>query len=168
MYPNFEYGLIEYFYNLNKTNKSLRNEKHIPYQGDTKYIKDLIIYFSNIYQNVDPIVLLAIGAAESGHYRAQGMLNANNVFGGMLNRRLIRYNNIEVGVLTYVRMMSRNYYGQGLTTLETIGRKFCPRVENGVTQASSHWLSLVRSVKRNYQDYTYTITLNEILEVEGV
>ena len=161
-YPNFEFGLIEYFYDLNNNKSKLRNVQYRPYQGDAAYVENLILYFSTIYQNVDAKDLLSIGAAESGYYKVTYMLKYNNVYGGMSSKGLIKHNNIEQGVLAYVRMMSRNYYGQGLTSLEAIGRVYCPVKENGVKKASSHWLKLVRSAQKKYQDYPDTMVFNEL------
>ena len=167
-YPNFEYGLIEYFYNLNNSNSKLRKVKYVPYTGDAKYVENLIIYFSSIYPNVDAKALLSIGAAESGYYKVKYMLKYNNVYGGMSSKGLIKHNNIEQGVLSFVRLMSKNYYGKGLTTFEAIGRVYCPVNDNGVKKASAHWLSLVKNAKNKYDSYPSTITFNELIKKEAI
>jgi len=167
-YPNFEYGLIEYFYHLNNSNSKLRKVTYRPYKGDAKYIENLIVYFSTIYPNVDAKTLLSIGAAESGYYKVKFMLKYNNVYGGMGSKGLIKHNNIEQGVLAYVRMMSKSYYGKGLTTLPAIGRVYCPVKENGVKKASSHWLKLVKTAQKKYQNYPTTMTFNELMEKEAI
>ena len=120
-FENFEYGLIEYFYNLNKTKTLKRTNKYIPYSGSASYVENLIMYYSNIYTNVDQTLMLSIGAAESGYYKVKYMLKKNNVYGGMSTSGLIRHDNIELGVLSYIRMMSKNYYAKGLTTKAAIG-----------------------------------------------
>jgi len=164
-FPNFEYGLIEYFYHLNKTNSLPRKQKHLPYNGDGEYIENLIIYFSSIYENVNPIDLLSIGAAESGYYKVKFMLNANNIYGGLYNGRLIKHNNIELGVLSYVRLMNRHYYGKGFNTIESIGRKYCPVVNStGAAVANPHWLNLVKQARKKYIDYEDTITFSQLIE----
>lgn len=162
-FPNFEYGLVEYFMNLNEIKTVQRNINYRPYAGDADYVEKLISYYTTIYDNVDKITLLSIGAAESGHYEVKFMLNYNNVYGGMSKSGLIKHNNIEQGVLSYVRLMSRNYYGKGLTTLESIGQVYCPVYINGVKKASSHWVNLVTSVKENYINYTDTITIKSLI-----
>ena len=58
------------------------------------------------------------------------MLRQNNIYGGMSSKGLIKYNSIELGVLTYVRMMSKNYYAKGLTNMYSIGKVYCPTYEN--------------------------------------
>lgn len=168
IYSSFEYGLIEYFYNLNETKEINRNVKYIPYNGDSAYVEDLITYFSTIYDNVDKTTLLSIGAAESGYYTVKFMLKYNNIYGGMSSSGLIKHNNIEQGVLSYVRLMSRNYYGRGLNTLESIGRVYCPRYENGYKVASPHWINLVTNAKNKYNEYNNTITINDLINIEEV
>lgn len=169
VYDNFEYGLIEYFYNLDKTGKLKQNRKYIPYEGDSTYIENLITYYSNIYQNVDKTVLLSIGAAESGYYKVRFMLNYNNVYGGMTSKGLIKHDNLELGVLSYVRMMSRNYYAKGLDTINKIGKVYCPVFIDNVKSASPHWINLVNRAKEKYQNYDYNITINDLInEIETI
>lgn len=164
VYDNFEYGLIEYFYNLNKTKKHLRKTTYKPYSGNSEHVEKLILYYSTIYTNVDATTLLSIGAAESGYYKVKFMLKKNNVYGGMTSKGLIRHNNIELGVLSYVRMMSKNYYGKGLTTISSIGKVYCPVFDNGVKKASPHWINLVTTASNKYQTYDKNINLNNIIK----
>ena len=163
-YNSFESGLIEYFYNLNKEKSLKKTNKYVPYTGDTKYVENLIIYFSSIYDNVDSKLLLSIGAAESGYYKVKYMLRQNNIYGGMSSKGLIKYNNIELGVLTYVRMMSKNYYAKGLTNMYSIGKVYCPTYENGTKIASPHWISLINKALTKYELYNFNIELKDILE----
>lgn len=166
IYDSFEYGLIEYFYNLMETKTIKRNIKYRPYEGNSSYVEKLIMHYSSIYSNVDQTTLLSIGAAESGYYKVKYMLRANNIYGGMSSKGLIRHNNIELGVLSYVRMMSKYYYGKGLNTPELIGRVYCPVFENGTKVASSHWLNLVSTAKNKYNKYDFNITINDIINKE--
>lgn len=169
VYDNFEYGLIEYFYNLNNNGRIKKNKKYIPYEGNSKYVEDLITYYSSIYQNVDKTTLLSIGAAESGYYKVKYMLKYNNIYGGMSSKGLIKHNNIELGVLTFVRMMSRNYYGKGLTTPKSIGKVYCPVYIDGVKVASPHWINLVNTAKNKYSKNNDNITINDLInKVEAI
>ena len=163
VYDSFEYGLIEFFYDLNKNHKELRHVTYVPYTGSAIYVEKLIMYYTSIYTNVDRTTLLSIGAAESGYYKVKFMLKYNNVYGGMSSNGLIKHNNIELGVLSYVRMMSRNYYGKGLDNVESIGRVYCPRIIDGKKQASPHWINLVNSAKNKYKKYTEVITIDDII-----
>jgi len=167
-FQNFEQGLIEYLFHLNRVGTVARNVQVTPFEGDSQYIKNLINYFATIYPDVCAHTLLSIAAAESGHFRAAHKLRANNIWGGMSGGRIIRYNNIELGTLTFVRLMSRNYYGRGLVTLEQIGSVYDPIFVDGVRQANPHWLRLVRGVKPRYENHVRTITLNEIIGKEEI
>lgn len=163
-YNNKEYGAVEYFYELVESHPEKRNKKEVAYSGNSDYIEKLIMYYTQIYTNVDTTTALSIGAAESGYYKVNYMLRKNNVYGGMSSNGLIRHENIEIGVLKYVRMLSKNYYGKGLTTLESIGRVYCPIInEYGNKVASPHWINLVNTAKTKYKKYTGEITIQDIL-----
>ena len=162
-FDSFEYGLIEFFYDLNENYKEYRHVNYEPYYGNSDYVERLIMYYTQIYTNVDRTTLLSIGAAESGYYKVRFMLKYNNVYGGMSSKGLIKHNNIELGVLSFVRMMSKNYYGKGLNTVPSIGRIYCPVFEDGVKKASSHWIGLVNTAKRKYSSYTDIITIEELI-----
>lgn len=163
-YPTKEYGIVEYFYELVETNKKERTRKIESYSGNSDYVEKLIIYFSNIYQNVDTDIALSIGAAESGYYTVKYMLGKNNVYGGMSNSGLIRHDNIELGILSYVKMLSKNYFGKGLTTPASIGRVYCPTTnEYGNRIASPHWINLVNTAKSKYSTYDKNISIDDIL-----
>ena len=163
-YPNTEYGIVEYFYELVNSNKIERNKKYVPYTGDSDYVEKLIMYYTKIYTNVDTSIALSIGAAESGYYQVKYMLHQNNIYGGMSNYGLIRHDNIEIGVLSYIRMLSRNYFGKGLTTVNQIGYVYCPTMnEYGQKYASPHWVSLVNKAQEKYNNYTQDVKVEELL-----
>lgn len=163
-FNSFEEGLIEYLYNFASKNPRLVSKKIVPYTGSADYIEDLIKYFTDIYDNVDYLTAVSIGAAESGYYKVRYMLNVNNVFGGMSKNGLIKYKNIEYGVLSYIRLLSKNYYGKGLTTLEAIGRIYCPIInEAGQKVARPHWLNLVNAAKSKYKDSYEVITVANLI-----
>lgn len=163
-YKNIEYGIVEYFYDLSKSYPEKRNKFVVPYTGDSDYIEKLIMYYTQIYSNVDTSIALSIGAAESGYYKVKYMLKQNNIYGGMSNKGLIRYENIEIGVLKYVRLLSKNYFNRGLTTVNSIGRIYCPTTnEYGQTVASPHWINLVNTARNKYNNYTQNITIEDII-----
>ena len=164
-YKNVLYGLVEYFYNYIEVNPKKVNKKWIPYTGNSEYVENLIIYYTKqIYTNVDTALALSIGASESGYYKVKYMLKCNNIFGGMSSKGLIKYKNMEFGVLSYVRMLSKKYVGKGLTTIESIGRKYCPTRDSfGNKIASPHWVSLVNTAMKKYKDYGTVIEANDLL-----
>ena len=164
IFPNTEYGIVEYFYELNKDNLLERKRKLVPYEGNSEYVEKLIMYYTTIYTNVDRTTALSIGAAESGYYQVKYMLRYNNVYGGMSKNGLIRHDNIELGVLEYIRLLSNNYFGKGLTTVSEIGYVYCPTLnDNGIKVPSSHWINLVTKAQGKYETYTEDITLESIM-----
>ncbi|HBA37734.1 MAG TPA: hypothetical protein DCY94_03340 [Firmicutes bacterium] len=164
-YKSFEEGLIEYMFSFAKKNPKQVSNKRDPYTGSKDYVIDLIKYFTGIYENVDYTTAVSIGAAESGYYEVTYMLKCNNVFGGMSSSGLIKYKNIEYGVLNYIRMLSRSYYGKGLKTLESIGRIYCPTYDsNGNKIASPHWLKLVKTAMNKYKGTYEEVDVIELLK----
>ncbi len=164
-FANDLYGLVEYFYNYVKKNPKKVNNKRVAYKGDADYVEKLIIYFSeHIYTDVDTTTALSIGAAESGYYKVKYMLACNNVYGGMGSSGLIKYKNIEFGVLSYVRYLSRNYYSKGITSLEGIGRIYNPTTDsNGNKIASPHWISLIQTAKKKYSKYDFNLSIEDLV-----
>lgn len=163
-YPSIEYGIVEYFYDYVELHPGKVNKKRVPYSGDAKYVENLIIYYtSHIYTNVDTKVALSIGAAESGYYKVKYMLRCNNIYGGMSSKGLIKYRNIEYGVLSYIRLLSKNYYGKGLKTINQIGRVYCPTYDNfGNKIASPHWINLVKTAINKYSKYDLNNSIADI------
>lgn len=163
-FKNIEYGIVEYFYDLSKSYPEKRSKLVVPYTGGSDYVEKLIMYYTGIYSNVDTSIALSIGAAESGYYKVKYMLKKNNVYGGMSSKGLIRYENIEIGVLKYVRLLSKNYFSKGLTTVNSIGRVYCPVTnEYGQKIASPHWVNLVNTARNKYNSYTQDITIEDII-----
>ncbi len=164
-YDSVEYGIVEYFYDYVERNPKKVSKKRVPYSGNAKYVENLIIYYTtHIYTNVDTATALSIGAAESGYYKVKYMLKCNNIYGGMSSKGLIKYKNIEYGVLSYIRLLSKNYYGKGLDTIAKIGKIYCPRYDsNGLKIASPHWISLVNKAMEKYQKYNLDIILVDML-----
>ena len=163
-YQNPLYGIVEYFYYLINTNSLERNRKIVSYESDSDYVEKLIMYYTKIYDNVDTSIALSIGAAESGYYQVKYMLRMNNVYGGMSNYGLIKYDNIELGVLSYIRLLSFNYFGRGLNTIYDIGYIYCPTInEYGVKIASPHWINMVNTAKQKYDSYSYEVNITNLL-----
>ncbi len=167
-YKSTLYGLVEYFYDYVESNPRKVNNKRVPYTGGAKYVENLIIYFTTrVYTNVDTVTALSIGASESGYYKVKYMLKSNNVYGGMNSKGLIKYRSIEYGVLSYVRMLSKNYYGKGLTTVSAIGKKYCPTYDDfGNKIASPHWVNLVSTAKKKYKKFNFDIETKDLLSEE--
>ncbi|MCR4580935.1 MAG: hypothetical protein K5666_00270 [Bacilli bacterium] len=164
-YSNAKYGLVEYIYSYIDKYPKKKTTRRVAYTGKADYVEDLIRYYSSIYTNVDTNLALSIGAAESGYYKVKYMLKAGNVYGGMKGGKLIHYDNIEIGVLSYVRLLSKSYFGKGLKTVQSIGYKYNPIIdENGNKVASPHWVGLVNSAMVHYKKLNNGITASDLLK----
>ena len=165
---NLEYTLSEYLLNLEDSEKELFDNTIEPCQDSKEYIIALLKYFSNIYTNVDFSIAAAIAQIESG-YTASSMLNKNNVFGGMSVGSLIRYKNIEYGILRYVKLLSDGYFGKGLTTVEAIGRVYNPTYnEAGVKIAKPSWVNKVNNALDEFTNIETEITIAEVLALKNI
>ena len=157
-YDNLDKNLIDYLFKLRKKNAKLFKQEYSN-AGDynKKYIYGLLKYYTNIYNNVDFDILASIVYIESGNLNSKYMLRSNNIYGGMSSKGLIKYQNIEYGVLTYVKMMSEKYYGKGLNTIEKIANKY--------NMGSKTWIYNVKSQTHkfnNYEEVNDIYTLNTL------
>lgn len=91
-------------------------------------------------QGIDSDIPLAIARLETGHYTSKAFLEGNNVGGISVNEVPLEYETLEEGVQEFVRILNEYYYKQGLTTVEAIGKKYCPA--NAET-----WISLVNKLR---------------------
>ncbi len=145
-------SILNYLLELEKTSPKLFSNKKTPCDKSVDYILSLIDYYGSIYTNVDISIAKAIGLVESG-YRSKYMMQNNNVFGGMANGRLIAYKNINYGILKYMELLSKSYFGKGLTTISQIGYKYNPTINgNGVKVASPTWVANVTNYTKRYNE----------------
>lgn len=165
---NLEYTLSEYLLALEDSNRELFDNSIDPCNDSKEYIIALLKYFSKLYNNVDFSIAAAIVQIESG-YTVQSMLNKNNVFGGMSGGGLIKYKNIEYGILSYVKLLSDGYFGKGLTTVEDIGRVYNPTYnENGVKIAKPSWVSKVNNAIDEFINMENDISIAEVLALKAI
>ena len=163
-YINAKYGLVEYIYAYVDKNPKKQNIRRVGYTGSSNYVENLIRYYTSIYTNVDTNIALSIGAAESGYYKAKGMIRAGNVYGGMNSGGLIHYDNIEIGVLSYIRLLSNSYFGKGWNTFSKIGYRYCPTIDNnGNKIVSPNWMNLVNTAKKKYDKQDRKISASDLL-----
>ena len=165
-YNNLDKNIIDYLFNLEKRKPKLFNKSVIANTNSKEYIYKLLNYYTNLYGNVDYQTLASIAYIESGNLNSKYMLSRNNIFGGMSSSGLISYRNISYGVLIYVKMMSINYYAKGLTTLETIGKKYNPIEVNGVKIANPKWVSNINSISYKFSNEEKNVDLNSILSLK--
>ena len=69
---------------------------------------------------------LAIAKLETGHFTSNAYLNYNNPGGMSINEVPIKYDTIEDGVEAFISNLAENYFANGLTTPESISKKYCP------------------------------------------
>ena len=69
---------------------------------------------------------LAIAKLETGHFTSNAYLNYNNPGGMSINEVPIKYDTIEDGVEAFISNLAENYFAEGLTTPESISKKYCP------------------------------------------
>ena len=118
--------------------------------------------------NVDFFIACAIAQIES-NYSASSMLNKNNIFGGMSNGSLIKYKNIEYGILRYIKLLNDGYFNKGLTTIETIGKVYNPTYnENGIKVAKPSWVKNVTKALDEYTNYDIFVDISVLNSLKNV
>lgn len=164
---NIEYTLLEYLYTLEDNEKYLFDNTITKCQDDKDYMVALIKYFTNIYDGVDFSIAAAIAQIES-NYTASSMLNKNNIFGGMSNGSLIKYKNIEYGILSYIKLLNDGYFNNGLNTVESIGRIYNPTYNsNGEKIAKPSWVTKVNNALEEFVNIDTTIDLNTVKSLKN-
>lgn len=162
---DFDKFLVDYLLELEDIDKTLFNNDLVPSSSSKEYIVALIKYFSNMY-NVDFTIAASIAEVESS-YTASYMLYCNNIYGGIYNGRLIRYKNIEYGVLKYIKLLSDGYFNKGLDTITEIGAVYNPVVENGVRYAKPVWVNNVSNALERYMEHD-DVTINDLVNLRNV
>lgn len=107
-------------------------------QFDNLTIPEMFRIASNTY-NVDYSMLYAIGRLESGNFTSSLFVNKNNVGGMRYDGEWLSYSSKLEGIMELARLLRRNYIDQGLTTPETIGKKYCP-------DTADDWARKVRAI----------------------
>ncbi len=161
-YDSFDQELFFYISNLLENNSELFSNKLISFTPTKDYILGLIDYYSKFFPKVDTTIAKSIIHIESG-FTASSMISKNNLFGGMSNGSLIKYKTIEYGIYSYMKLLNNNYFGIGLTTVNSIGKKYNPVYENGVKIANPNWVSKVNNVIDLYNENN--ITIEELLQI---
>ena len=165
---NVELILIEYLLDLEDKENGLFDNTIIECNDSKEYMVALIKYFTEIYSNVDFSIACAIAQIES-NYSASSMLNKNNIFGGMSNGSLIKYKNIEYGILRYIKLLNVGYFNKGLTTIETIGKVYNPTYNsNGVKIAKPSWVKNVTNALDEYANYDTFVDLSVLNSLKNV
>ncbi len=154
-YENFDEELFHYIMSLMNTNSEVFSNNIVPTYNSKEYIIGLIDYFAKYFPSVDTTIAKSIANIESG-YTVRTMLDKNNIFGGLSNGYLISYKTIEYGVYSYLKLLNDWYFSLGLTTVESIGYKYNPVIENGIKIASPSWVIKVNSNLSLFTNATVT------------
>lgn len=87
------------------------------------------------------LISIAISKWETGNYTSSAFLNKNNFGGVMCNSGLRSYSSQEEGLIHFLTNLKNNYFDIGLTTIETIGSKYCPiGAANDPTGLNKNWI----------------------------
>ena len=81
---------------------------------------------------------LAIARLETGHFKSRAYKEGNNVGGLSVDEVPLEYDSLDEGVDAFVGNLAENYFAEGLTTPEEIGKKYCP--------ANSEWAEIVNEI----------------------
>ena len=81
---------------------------------------------------------LAIAKLETGHFTSRAYKEGNNVGGMSIDEVPLEYDSLDEGVDAFVSNLAENYFGQGLTTVDEIGEKYCP--------ANKNWAEIVKEL----------------------
>lgn len=113
------------------------------------------IYNSAIEYGLDhnqALLVVAISRHETGGWSSSLYVNNNN-FGGLYNssaKKFFSYETKEDGLNAMLNTLSKSYFNKGLTTIESIGAKYCPvgANDNGSNQ---YWVGSVTKIYNQYQ-----------------
>lgn len=100
---------------------------------------------------IDPNLLASIMALETGWGTSSAIKNYNNP-GGMMDpsskwMSLIRYSSLEAGIESVAKNLKNNYINQGLTSISSIGAKYCPvGAANDPNGTNSGWVPSVTKI----------------------
>ena len=100
---------------------------------------------------LDPNLLASIMALETGWGTSSAIKNYNNP-GGMMDpssnwMSLKHYSSLEEGIRAVAKNLKENYIEQGLTTISSIGAKYCPvGAANDPNGTNSGWVPSVTSI----------------------
>lgn len=126
----------------------IRNPEEYGYNAENIYttekeesdltIREMVYKYADIF-DLDKDLMLALACAESGWFKAGIAKNNNNPYSCRSTGDFFKYDTLERGILEGQLNLRLNYFDEGLTTIESFARKYCP-------EGTDHWLSLVRGV----------------------
>lgn len=109
--------------------------------GKLKGMGEVFIRAGNYY-NVNPALLAAIAQHETGNGTSRAAMEKNNIAGMMGINGLKSYASVEESIMDMARNISKNYIGEGLTTIAKIGAKYAPiGAANDPTGLNNYWVT---------------------------
>ena len=102
---------------------------------------------------LDPALLAAIMASETGWGTSKAVNNQNNP-GGFMDpatgwSKVKTFSSIEEGIDAVAKNLKKNYIDQGLTTPAQIGPKYCPvGAANDPNGLNKNWIPTVTSIHK--------------------
>lgn len=97
------------------------------------------------------LITLSISKHETGKWTSNAFKNKNNFGGVMKNGSLAIYKTQEEGLDAFITLLKNYYFGQGRTTIEKIGEKYCPvGASNDPKGINKNWIP---KVTRYYEQY---------------
>ncbi|NYE06757.1 hypothetical protein F4694_003537 [Bacillus niacini] len=92
--------------------------------------------------NIDPALLAAVAIHETGNGTSKAANEKNNVAGMMGKNGLKSYASVEESIMDMARNLSKNYLGEGLSSISQIGAKYAPiGAANDPTNLNNHWVT---------------------------
>jgi hypothetical protein len=108
--------------------------------GKLQGMGQVFIQAGKLY-NVDPALLAAISQHETGNGKSHAANEKNNIAGMMGANGLKSYSSVEASIMDMARNLSKNYLGEGLTSISKIGAKYAPiGADNDPTGLNNDWV----------------------------
>lgn len=97
------------------------------------------------------LITLSISKHETGKWTSKAFKNKNNFGGVMKNGSLANYKTQDEGLDAFITLLKNYYFGEGRTTIEQIGAKYCPvGAKNDPNNLNKNW---VPKVTYYYEQY---------------
>ncbi len=108
-------------------------------------IREMVYEYSEAF-GVSPEIALSISCGESGWYEQDIATIKNNPFSYRLKGgKFATFDTLERGIMEGILNLRINYYDYGLTTIDSIQKKYCNEDGNG-------WLSLIKGADKDLQN----------------
>jgi hypothetical protein len=109
--------------------------------GKLKGMGDVFVRAGQHY-NIDSSLLAAIAQHETGNGKSHAAIEKNNVAGMMGSKGLKSYSSIEESIMDMARNLSKNYIGEGLSSISKIAGKYAPiGAGNDPNGLNNHWVT---------------------------